>query len=690
MPSFINTNITSLNSQRNLDKSASSLTTSLQRLSSGLRINSAKDDAAGMAISNRMTAQIGGLTQASRNANDAISLAQTAEGALSGITDNLQRLRTLAVQSANATNSDSDRAQLQTEVSQLVSEISRVSTTTEFNGVKLLNGTFNNASFQVGANANESISVSMDSALTTQLGSTNASSLTAINNGTALGAGDITINGVSVGPSSSSSDSSSSASQSASAIAKAAAINAVSSQTGVTATVNTNTVVGTAQTLAAGSGTITINGVTTGTITQTAGANDGVANRAAMVNAINLISGQTGVKATDTGVSANGIVLTATDGRNVVATLNSAAGSVFTSASTGITSGTTYGTFTLSSSKAITVTGNASTLVNAGVTAGTYATQTAYTSTTSGSSTAFTAGDFTINGVNVGSSLATSDNFSTTGNATSAIAKSAAINSISGLTGVTATANANTDSGAAMTLAAGSGTFTINGVTTGTITLGGTDATKDRAAVITAINAVSGRTGVTAVDGGTSALGVNLVAADGRNIAIAATSSAGSVFTSASTGVTFATATVYGTYTLSSAKSFTVAQGASPTNSLSSIAMVTAGTYGSGKSGQSLATIDVSTAAGANNAITAIDNAISTINTSRSNLGAIQNRFASTISTLQSTSENLTAARSRIQDADFATETANLSRTQILQQAGTAMLAQANGLPNGVLALLRG
>jgi flagellin len=142
MASYINTNIASLNAQRNLGMSSSGLTTSLQRLSSGLRINGAKDDAAGLAISQRMSAQVGGLNQAARNANDAISLAQTAEGALSGISDNLQRLRTLAVQAANSTNSDSDRATIQTEVSALVSEIGRVADTTEFNGIKLLNGSF--------------------------------------------------------------------------------------------------------------------------------------------------------------------------------------------------------------------------------------------------------------------------------------------------------------------------------------------------------------------------------------------------------------------------------------------------------------------------------------------------------------------------------------------------------------------
>ncbi|PIE36511.1 MAG: flagellin, partial [Gammaproteobacteria bacterium] len=155
MAQYINTNIASLNAQRNLNSSQGSLTTSLQRLSSGLRINSAKDDAAGLAISERFSAQISGLNQASRNANDGISLAQTAEGALKEVTNNLQRIRVLAVQSANATNSTSDRAALQAEVSQLVSEIDRVSSQTNFNGVKLLDGSFSAQAFQVGANSGE-------------------------------------------------------------------------------------------------------------------------------------------------------------------------------------------------------------------------------------------------------------------------------------------------------------------------------------------------------------------------------------------------------------------------------------------------------------------------------------------------------------------------------------------------------
>ncbi|MCL4153268.1 UNVERIFIED_CONTAM: hypothetical protein GTU68_016639, partial [Idotea baltica] len=161
MAQVINTNIASLSAQRNLNSSANSLATSLERLSSGLRINSAKDDAAGLAISDRFTTQIRGLNQAARNANDGISLAQTGEGALAEISNNLQRIRELAVQSANATNSDSDRAALDLEVQQRLAEIDRVSSQTSFNGTKILDGTFGSASFQVGANVGETIDLNI-------------------------------------------------------------------------------------------------------------------------------------------------------------------------------------------------------------------------------------------------------------------------------------------------------------------------------------------------------------------------------------------------------------------------------------------------------------------------------------------------------------------------------------------------
>ena len=160
MAQIINTNISSLTAQRNANRTQNDLSTAIARLSSGLRINSAKDDAAGLAISDRMTAQIRGINQAARNANDGISLAQVAEGALGSVTANLQRMRELAVQSANSTNSASDRVALQQEVAQLSTEIDRVATQTQFNGLNLLDGTFTAQQFQVGANAGQTITIS--------------------------------------------------------------------------------------------------------------------------------------------------------------------------------------------------------------------------------------------------------------------------------------------------------------------------------------------------------------------------------------------------------------------------------------------------------------------------------------------------------------------------------------------------
>ena len=682
MASVINTNIASLNAQHNLTKSGATLQTALERLSSGLRINSAKDDAAGLAISERMSSQINGLNQATRNANDGISLTQTAESAISGMTDNLQRLRELAVQAANSTNSASDRASIQSEVSQLVSEIGRVSGTTEFNGIKLLDGTFHNRTIQVGANANQTIGVTIENTSTSKLGSTLSSSLTASNNGVAMSSGDLILNGTAIGASFAASDNASSANGNLSAISKAAAINLHTSVTGVSAKADAVVALGVGQTAAAGSGTVTINGVTTSTLTMT-----GVAavDRTTIVQAINEKSALSGVTAIDTGLSTTGIQLSAADGRNITVLLTPGTSSVFTSATTGIGNGSTYGNFTLSSTKEIVVTGGAS-IANAGVIAGKYSTQTAYSSTTNSTTvanTAFVSGSFRINGATVGASLAASDLASSAGNANSSIAKAAAINAISSFTGVTATANANQLNGSAMTAAAAAGTITINGVATATFSTT-VDGTVSRAATITAINAISGQTGVIATDGGTSALGVNLVAADGRNIAVTF-----GTHTSATTGITTSTAiNTYGTFTLSSAKSFSVTTGDAGT-SLSTIGMLAAGTYGSGQNGQSLNSVDVSTVKGANDAINAVDIAISTLNSVRGDLGALQNRFTSTVSNLSSSSDNLNAARSRIRDADFAVETAKLSRGQILQQAGVAMLAQANALPNNVLALLK-
>jgi flagellin len=302
MASVINTNISSLNAQRNLTASQSQLATSLERLSTGLRINSAKDDAAGLAISERFTTQINGLNVASRNANDGISLAQTAEGSLGSIGDALQRIRELAVQSANATNSASDRAALDVEAQQLKSEIDRVATQTDFNGVKLLDGSFANQQFQVGANVGETITVAdLANAQSTNLGTYSAATVTGVAASafTAIVAGDLTINTVSVGGV----DLDASATERAAGIRNA--INSVADQTGVYATNDTATtvtltssapiVVGLASTAttattgltAATTAAASVTGFGTLSLNTVAGANTAITSMDAALNSVN-------------------------------------------------------------------------------------------------------------------------------------------------------------------------------------------------------------------------------------------------------------------------------------------------------------------------------------------------------------------------------------------------------------------
>lgn len=496
MASTINTNINSLTAQRNLSMSQSSLSTSMQRLSSGLRINSAKDDAAGLAISDRMTSQIRGLNQAARNSNDAISLSQTAEGALGGIADNLQRIRELSVQSANGTNTASDRASIQNEVSQLAQEINRVAGTTQFNGQNLLDGTLTGASFQVGANANQTIGFSVGSAKASDLGSNRVATTTAV-----------------------------------------ASIQ----------TAQLGTVAATAPVNGFGGDTLTIAG--NGTTASTAALAAGTSAKA-IASAVNGLTSQTGVSATAT----------------TTATLS------------GVTAGAVSFKLTGGNATAVTI-----------------------------SATVSSSSDL------------------------SAIAQ--AVNAQSSVTNVTATADKS-----------GNLVFTDNA---------GNDIKLQN------LNAASaGMTGATLKGADAAATAVTFVAA----------------------GTVGDAATVGGQVSFDSASGFTVS--ASTGTTLLSAASV-------GSTLSSVAAIDVSTAAGATSALSTIDGALASISSSRASLGAVQNRFASTVTNLQTSAENLSASRSRIQDADFAAETANLSRSQILQQAGTAMVAQANQLPQGVLALLR-
>ncbi len=584
MAQTINTNVASLNSQRSLNSSQSMLNTALQRLSSGLRINSAKDDAAGMAISSRMTAQINGLNQAGRNANDGISLAQTAEGALQSVTDSLQRMRTLAVQASNATNSATDRAALQKEVDQLVQQINTVASQTSFNGVKLLDGSFNTQAFQVGANAGEMISIdSIKSAKADALGvgttSSYSASLTATVTGGSISAGGITVNGYGIGPSKS----------------DGVSFAVVTSVTGVAATAFTATT----DDIAAGD--LKINGVSLGAITA---AGTAIAQGTAVADAINAVSTETGVTATST---AGVLTLTAADGRDIKIEQSGSA----TTARTGLTAGTT---------------------------------------------------------------LEADDS-------TSAIAKAAAFNSVSGQTGVSAVATATTVSGGVIASGVIAGDTTdyikINGVKLGAIAAGGTAIAQGNN-VAAAINAVANQTGVTATFSTTDGK-LSLNAADGRNITIDVAGTA-----AAASGL--ADGTSFGGIKLSSTSKDGITLGGADIakTGLSSGNTAATATFGAG-----LSSVNLSTASGAQNALATIDSALAQVNSSRADLGALQNRFSSVVANLATTSENVTAARSRIQDADFAEETAALSKAQILQQAGVAMLSQANALPQNVLSLLR-
>lgn len=487
MAAVINTNVMSLNAQRQLGNSQNTLNTAMERLSSGLRINSAKDDAAGMAIAERMTSQVKGLNQATRNANDGISLAQTAEGALQESSNILQRMRELAVQSANDTNSAEDRASLQKEVSQLQSELNRIANTTTFNGKKLLDGDFGSAKFHVGAEADQTINVTTGDMRANKIGTNKFE-------GTNL----------------------------------------------ATAT-NTAANGGAADTLKiAGS---------LGNSDVTVGAGDSARDVAAAVNK----------KANATGVNASAIT-------------NAQIGNV---AATGVVA-------------------------------------------------------FDLNGQNeaAGEAIRVTANIADTADL-SDLAK--AINDVAGKTGVTATLSDDKASlvmqnseGYDITLKSAAGTQSFD---------------------LTGLEA----------DGATAVGGAQTIAAGGDG-------------------------SVGGVVTFDSAKSYTVETQAA---SLTAAAAVNASAL------ESVSDVNIGTQRGSNDALKIIDSALDAVSDLRADLGATQNRFQSTISNLQNVSENVQASRSRIMDADFAAETAALSKGQVLQQAGQAMLSQANSAPQGVLSLLR-
>lgn len=705
--SVINTNLNALVSQESSRASNLKLSQSMERLSTGKRINSAKDDAAGLAISNRMTAQVRGIQMAVKNSNDAISMTQTAEGAYGQVGNVLQRMRELAVQSASGTMSAADRSSLQLEVDQLKQEIDHIAKTTNFNNINLLDGTAKKVVIQTGANQADKIEMGFDSVKTNHLGSDIQPSLTSLGGAVAdrgaLALGDITINGVAIGVSFAEDDALSSASNSASAIAKAAAINRASEDTGVIAKVTGTTVSGTAMTGASTTGTVVINGYTTASVSTTT---DTALSRKLVTDAINAISSATGVVATNTDSDNGGVVLTAKDGRNVVVSF----GGTTTAAASGVTAAGTYiGSFDLYSKDGGAVTvgtregAQASVANKAGLRIGTYEGGAAQTVTTSRatalgdqSDTTSTSGTLNgdtlvINGIAIGGAVGTDDtaSYQTSDSskvgsqrAQSAIAIAAAINKQSERTGVKATAQANVIRGESFTAGATTANVLLNGVTI-------TADTSDLQNVIDAFNEKSGQTGVIASRFGDA---LELRAEDGRNITIGSTfqSSAANLglggITLTSNSASSAT-TYYATVQLSSDEAFTVESGFEGITNFERLGF-RRGTFG-GAAGDKVSEINIATQQGANDAIRALDAAIEQVSAAQAKSGALNNRLDVIVNNLSEGLQNMSASRSRILDTDYATETTELAKQQIIQQAATAMLAQANQGAQGVLALLK-
>lgn len=554
MSQIIQTNVASLNAQRNLAKTGGTLETALQRLSSGMRINSAKDDAAGLGIATRMSSQIMGMNQANRNANDAISLAQTGEGALGQMTGLLQRMRELAVQSANASNSAADRNALNDEVAQLSAELDRFAKVTDFNGLKLFDGTFSTATYQVGPNADQSITATTANFRTQQFGT----------NMTIAGSG------------------------------------------------LTQAVMGTLSGIGISSG-----GAGTTVYGMRGGESIGTASSGSVA-----VVGGSGV-GTSSGFSG---------------TLQTANGSFGFS----IPSGTTQAARNLSAKDIADAINGQS---RSGVTASAR-TEATFTFSATGSYTLALWGTNTMSYTSSGGNSQTvSFNLTDTSSAAGLSAAVDAFNQQTAKTGVSAKLN---DSNNGIILVAEDGSNIILGAS--------------------GANAIAGN--VLLSGGGYSGVAVAGMGLSG--------SAAGSGANSASGGAI----TIAGSVRLDSDKTFSVSEAAGTLGGFNS-------SGGTSSMIQSVSTIDVSTVSGATNSLRIIDSALNAVSSQRAKFGALQNRVEYTMQFLQSSSENLSAARSRIQDADFAAETAALSKAQILQQAGTAMLAQANQLPNSVLSLLK-
>ncbi|MCX4026343.1 flagellin [Endozoicomonas sp. SM1973] len=706
MVQSINTNLTSLLVQRHLNQNQRAQDTALERLGSGLRINGARDNAAGFANTIQLDTTISSTFASVRNANDGISLLQTAEGTLGIITESLQRIRELALQAANGNNNEVDRQALDEEAQQLIKEVDSAASNANFNGQKLFDGSFNRHVFQTGVDLGEVIQLSIPNTTTASLGTSltaGVSSTRGTRSIFPLTRGDVIINGIEIGDSLGVDDKLSTVNPEFSAIAKAAAINRATTLTNVTARVNANTVgysgpVATNATVAAT--TININGVAINVSTNSAQSAD--VNRQGVVNAINGASGLTQVAAVDTGNTNTGISLVAADGRNIQYDDNfsgiSAAVGVGNSGAAQVYSGT----FTL-----VSQTGGLIELdqrfrdshLITGLRSDTFSGSNSVALGRRVSSVVLAAGDLVINGVSVGGSSSLDDSASSTAKSASAIAKAAAINAVSDQTGVVARALPNVVIG--YTITPGNTrqeSVDINGVTV-EVNFSAADTAEEIARkVVSSVNQHTGSTGVVAefvVDPhfGAGSIGPSfrLEAADGRNIVFenqtANIAEAGfsiveppipSVINNNNPHLSAIELVSAGRITLSS----TTASGGIDNAGFS------VGEFGDLTDSIPLKFASISTVAGANLVLTAVDNSLQRLAFQQAQVGALQNRFVANVDNLLSQRDNLTSAVSRIRDADFALETANLAKTQLLQQASISVLAQANLRSQQALKLL--
>jgi flagellin len=625
----------------------------MERLSSGLRINSAKDDAAGLGISTGMTSQVRGLNQAVRNANDGISMAQTAEGAMDEVTNILQRMRELSVQAANDTNSSTNRASIQQEIDQLYSEVDRIASVTSFNGINLLDGSSGSTNLQIGANSGEQLGFTIDAVTTKDLNLNAVSGVGdlnggRVNSGSAIDFTEITVNGVAL-------------------TTGTGAVNA----TGVVSAINKGT--GSSGVIASGynivEGQQGQTGVTSG-LTINGNAISDTGSMSELVDTINL-------EASDVTASLNNdgsLKLANTSGRTITV------GGTVTGS--GLVAETYGGFVSLSATDgepvkldlvASFVTSGAAT--NSGLANMGFVVSNGSDNVTgfAASGTNITATDaIAINGVEIGK----------VGVGTSATAAdiASAINSVSDQTDVSATASTKVEYSITISNAdaalAGSG-IAINNVL---ITASGTQVTLD--SIVTVINN-KGIPGLTAsVNADTGKL---VLETAGANIKVS--DSVGNTFDALAANASTET---FGSVTLTGKNGKDVivtSNAASEANRDAALAKMGFTDVGGNSSATAIG-LSVGTTANASNSIDRIDAALEKVSSARGGLGAIQNRLGSTISNLENVSQNLSAANSRIKDADFAAETSKMSKAQILQQAGTAMLSQANASSQSVLSLL--